>query len=210
MEDAGKRDLGVALREADAQGAERLLKLAGGWIAALHGTSRREAPFRPVGHLKWLDKLVAQGEAGARRIDDLERFKSQVAQLHGMFETVRRRPSVRAVTHKDLNAGNLLVQGDAIYGIDFENAEEDEALRDLFTLSLDVMGFAPFGDDHSRTLAALGRGYGASPGDPLVRLFLQRAFALGYWARTPLPHSRRQTARMAGALWVLAQDSTVF
>ncbi|WP_425102120.1 phosphotransferase family protein [Tropicibacter sp. S64] len=210
MHDCGGRDLGAALETSDETAAARLLSAGGGWIAALHGLTRREAPFRPAPHLNWLNKLVAQAKAGTRRIDDLPRFKAQVTALQAMVSEVRRRPSLRAVTHKDLNAGNLLVDdGGTLWGIDVENGAEDEALRDLFSLALDGMGFASCGGDR-RALAALGRGYGVELGDPLVRLFLQRTFALGYWARTPLPHSRRQATRMRAALWILAQDGAVF
>ncbi|MFW2541689.1 phosphotransferase family protein [Primorskyibacter sp. 2E107] len=210
MADCGGQDLGTLLAQAQPAEAERLMARAGAWIAALHAPSRRDAPFRPIGHLNWLDKLVSQGETGARAIHDLDAFRQHVQALHGLFQEVRRRPSVRAITHKDLSAGNLLVTNTGtLWGIDFENSAEDEALRDLFTLGLDALSFAPFGHDRRRALAALGRGYGPAPGDPLVRLFLQRAFALGYWARTPLPHSRRQAARMAAACWILSQDDAV-
>ncbi len=211
MQDCDGLAFDAALSSCEPARAEQLVEAAGGWIAALHATSLRESPFRPVGHLNWLDKLLAQAEAGDRQISDLPRFRSHCAAMHEMFQDVRRKPTIKAVTHKDLNAGNLLLgQDGTLWGIDFENAREDEPLRDLFTLGVDVLAFAPFGRDRHRALATLARGYGDQASDPAVRLFLQRTFALGLWARTPERASKRQKARLAVTDWILEQDSAVF
>ncbi|WGW03113.1 aminoglycoside phosphotransferase family protein [Tropicibacter oceani] len=211
MHDCGGQPLEAALQSAAPAQALALVERAGAWIAALHASSLRPAPFRPIGHLNWLDKLQTQGAEGTRAIADLPGFARHVAAQHALFDQVRRKPATRAVTHKDLNAGNLLVGADgALWGIDFENAAEDEPLRDLFALGVDILAFTPVGQDPEEALAALAHGYGKGLGDPLVRVFLQRAFALGLWARTPAAPSRRQAARLRAAEWILAQDSAVF
>lgn len=210
MQDCGGQELETALETIDDPQAQTLVTQAGGWIAAHHALSLRHAPFRLIGHLRWLDRLVTMGENGKRDFADLPRFRREVVAMHDLFETARRRPTIKAVIHKDMNAGNLLVGSDGLlWGVDFENDQEDEPLRDLFALGVEICAFSRFGQDRGRALTALTSGYGPQRGDPAVRLFLQRTFALGLWARTPAHASYRQQARLVVAKWILKQDVPV-
>jgi aminoglycoside phosphotransferase (APT) family kinase protein len=210
MQDCSGQDFEEAMEQADTTRAERLTTQAGAWIAAHHQLSLRQAPLRPAGHLRWLDRLVRMGESGERDIPDLPLFRQEVAGMHRLFDAVRRRPTIRAVVHNDMNAGNLLISADgAIWGIDFENDKEDDPLRDLFALGVEICAFSAFGQDRPRALDCLTSGYGEQRGDPLVRLFLQRTFSLGLWARTPNSASYRQQARFVVAQWILSQQAAV-
>lgn len=209
MQDCGAPTLEAALAQSGPDHAADLVRRAGGWIAVYHALSLRQAPFRPAGHLQWLDKLARMGENGGRDIPDLPRFRDHIAGMHAAFDAVKRLPTIRAVTHKDMTARNLLIDEALVWGIDFENDASDEPLRDLFALGVDICAFSPFGQDRMQALSALRNGYGENRGDPRVRLFLQRAFALGLWARTPTEASIRQKARLQIAHWVLEQAEPV-
>jgi hypothetical protein len=204
MADAGGPDLAQALAEGMAPAAA--LIRAGAWLGAFHGLSLRPHPFRPAGPLHWLNRLRAEAGAGRRALPDPEGFARHVAALQAMAPALRGSPAARAVTHRDLTLSNLLIgPRGQLWGIDFENGAEDEPLRDLFTLALDALarGAPP------EALVALRQGYGAPPGSPGARLFLQRAFALGTLARLPARPSARQSARAAAAEWLLQQAVAV-
>lgn len=191
-----------------ATAAPSLLHRAGGWTAALHAATCRSVPLRPQGQLNWLDRLVHEAETGARVIPDLPAFRIRAAAMTDLAERVRKRRTIKTVTHRDLHLANLLM-GEAVTGIDFENAREDEALRDLYSLALDAMSAHPDAD-RLDIAGHLAQGYSADLGKPGPRLFFQRAFALGTWANTPEHPSRKQAARFDAALWMLEQNRSVF
>lgn len=182
-------------------GPERLARLeeAGRWLAALHATTARPHPFRPKGQIAWLNRLLDWHAEGTRAFPDPEAFQTEVAGLETMAREVRGTPARRAVTHRDLHLSNIVATKGGLVGLDFENAKEDEPLRDLVWLLVDAMVLAPEDDDPAPLAAALARGYGPTGTTPEALLFLQRLFALGIWAATPAAPSRRHAARYLAA-----------
>lgn len=183
-----------------------LAEAAAGWLAAFHGLTRRTCAFDPAGQVSWLNRLRAEGADGQRHIADFPAFCDAADTLSDTARDLRGLPSVRAVTHRDMTLSNLILGNDGrVWGIDFENRREDEPLRDLFTLALDVMtqgGQLP-------QLAAMANSYGDRDTDPRVRLFLQRCFCLWVQANTPPDPSLRQSRRLAVAQHLLALDQPV-
>ncbi len=203
MQDAGGPDFRDRL-EREASGP--LLRSAGEWLAAYHGLSLRERKFLPKGQVNWLTRLIEAVEDGERKPIDAKGLVSAARALRETRGTVRGLPATRAITHRDLTLSNL-VSGpdDTVWGIDFENAKEDEPLRDVFSLALDVLCLT--GDEAA--LASLREGYGDDVTAPEVRLFLQRCFAISVWANTPVSPSKRQRQRWEIARDLLERDSAV-
>ncbi|MBW4982262.1 aminoglycoside phosphotransferase family protein [Mameliella sp. CS4] len=203
MQDAGGPDFRDRLER---EAAGPLLRSAGEWLAAYHGLSLRERKFLPKGQVNWLTRLIEAVEAGERKPIDAKGLVSAARALRETRGTVRGLPATRAITHRDLTLSNL-VSGpdDTVWGIDFENAKEDEPLRDVFSLALDVLCLT--GDEAA--LASLREGYGDDVTAPEVRLFLQRCFAISVWANTPLSPSKRQRQRWEIARDLLERDSAV-
>ncbi len=186
-----------------------ILRRAGSWTRALHALSLREHKFRPAGHLSWLQKLMDQTRAGDRFIHDFSSFQSVAEVLKAMRSRVRSLPATRAITHRDLHLDNLISNAETLWGLDLENDREDESLRDVFSLGLDAMAYARDGSDAAAIWAALRTGYDDRTTEAPVRVFLQRAFALGNWARTPETPSRRQLRALQAARWILAQGDAL-
>lgn len=182
---------------------------AGGWLAAFHDLSLRAHPFRPAGHLAWAARLKDAVRSGARVLPEPEGFAARIDALTPLAAAARGSPACRAVTHRDMTLANLVTGGGAVWGIDFENTREDEPLRDLFTLALDLCVLSPGATGRDTALAALRQGYGREVAAPEARLFLQQAFALGVWANTPVMPSRRQAARLEAAQWMLGLGEPV-
>ena len=193
-------------------GRERLARLeeAGRWLAAFHGTTARSHPFRPKGQIAWLHRLFDWRAEGTRAFPEVEAFRSDVAGMEIMAREVRGTPARRAVTHRDLHLSNIVATQGGLVGLDFENAKEDEPLRDLVWLLIDAMVLAPEDDDPAPLAAALARGYGPTGTTPEALLFLQRLFALGIWAATPAAPSRRQAARYLAARRIMAVKDKLF
>lgn len=150
---------------------------------------------------------MAQVSSGERAIPDANAFLSEAERLTTQALPLRKRPSLRAVTHRDLTLSNLILSDDGtLWGLDFENAKEDEPGRDLFSLALDLLRFAP--DDAARSACydRLWAGYGAAEIDPEVSAFLTQCFALGLWANTPARPSQRQADRLELAHWLRRQS----
>ncbi|KUF12339.1 hypothetical protein AVJ23_01000 [Pseudoponticoccus marisrubri] len=188
------------------RGDPRLARAAGHWLRALHGLSLRETRFDPKGQVNWLDRLVAAGEAGNRAIPDLPGFTRAARAVQARMVAAAGRSATRAITHRDMTLSNLMLDASGtVWGLDVENRREDEPLRDLFTLALDLATLGP--GDAGPGRAALIAGYGDAQTHPLVRLALQGGFALWVWANTPARPSRRQIRRLAFAERVLADDA---
>ncbi|MDJ0823801.1 MAG: phosphotransferase [Paracoccaceae bacterium] len=186
-----------------------LLHRAGAWTRALHAQSIRPHKFRPAGHISWLERLMREVEVGDRFIHDFNAFCATADALIATKPQVRALPATRAVTHRDLHLDNLIGTDQTLWGVDFENDREDEPLRDVFSLGLDAMVYAPAGTDPHAIWAALRAGYGDTTTAEPARHFLQRGFALGNWARTPQKPSRRQERVLQAAHWILAQGDTL-
>lgn len=188
---------------------EPVASRAARWLAAYHGQSLRPHPFRPAGHLTWAARLAREVAEGQRTPPEPEAFAMAAAALPALARPARGTPAFRCVTHRDMTLANLVAGTDgSVWGIDFENAREDEPLRDLFTLALDLSAPTPE-PDRPALLATLRAGYLPEVATPEARLFLQRALALGVWANTPERASHRQAARLDAARWIMAQDAPV-
>lgn len=187
---------------------DELAHRAGQWCRAHHQSTLHPAGFRPAGHKAWLERLMVQVTSGERATPDADAFLTEVERLTTLAMPLRKRPSLRAVTHRDLTLGNLILSDDGtLWGLDFENAKEDEPGRDLFSLSLDLLRFAP---DHAARRACNDRlwaGYGAAEIDPEVSAFLTQCFALGLWANTPAHPSQRQAERLELAHWLRRESA---
>ncbi|WP_353472432.1 aminoglycoside phosphotransferase family protein [Salipiger sp. H15] len=182
------------------------LEAAGSWLAALHRPTLEPRKLRPRGQLDW---LAAQLQEAGDGMADPEGFARDLAALEALFPAARGQAATRAVTHRDLHLANLVSAGGALWGLDFENDSPDAPYRDLVALLIDALALAPE-PDAARFGAALARGYGDRVTAPDARLFQQRAYALGSWARTPAEPSLRQRARLAAAKMILAADKSLF
>ncbi len=183
-----------------------LAEAAGGWLAAFHGLTRRDCAFDPTGQVNWLDRLVAAGAEGQRYIADFTEFQRAAQAVRNMAPELHGLPSVSAVTHRDMTLSNLILGMDGrVWGIDFENRREDEPLRDLFTLALDML--TPGGDEEQ--VATLVMSYGDRRTAPKVRSFLQCCFCLWVKANTPPAPSLRQSRRLQMADQLLRSDHPV-
>ncbi|WP_417208263.1 aminoglycoside phosphotransferase family protein [Antarctobacter sp.] len=180
--------------------------LAGRWLGTYHGLTLRPCPFDPTGQVNWLSRLIEAVLTGQRPIPDPDGFAKAARGVQAMAGDVTGRAATRAVTHRDMTLSNLMLDRDGtIWGLDFENRREDEPLRDVFTLALDLMTQHD-GDD---AVARLVQSYGAEGTDPAVRLFLQGCFCLWVWANTPVTPSARQLRRWGVADDLLRRDRPV-
>ena len=202
MEDAGP----MSLRDQASRAPLATLRRAGAWIEAFHATTQRPHPFRPAGHVNHLRRLIDQGETGQRQMPRFAQFRATALRIAETGKALRGHPAFRCVTHRDLTLSNLMAAPDgAVIGIDFENDRQDEPLRDVFALAMDSVPIAQ--DTGTGDLFAAASGaYGRRLAGDDTRLFMQRALALGYWARTPPRPSLRQAAPLSAAVWILEQD----
>ncbi|GGG76770.1 hypothetical protein GCM10011415_26960 [Salipiger pallidus] len=192
-----------------ASGQLDLLEAAGRWLRRLHDLEAQPHPFRPRGHVSWMERVLAWQADGTRNYPDAKDFAAEAEELTAMAPALRGLPAWRAVTHRDLHLSNLLATAEGVIGLDYENAKHDEPLRDLVTLLIDAMAEA--GDHTPRSMAAaLSKGYGACEIPAEAVLFLQRTFALGEWSRTPESASVAQSARYYAARAVISADAPLF
>ncbi|WP_299933021.1 aminoglycoside phosphotransferase family protein [uncultured Pelagimonas sp.] len=209
MQDVSGDTIDHALEETPDR-LNELATRAGTWLRDYHALSLRPAPFRPAGHIAWLEKLRTQIADGHREVADPDRFCRLTTQICDSAMTLRKRPATKVITHRDLTLGNLLVDDqNTLWGIDFENNREDEPLRDLFTLAVDLIGFTSNGLQASETYRRLTLAYGDRETDPEVHAFLFHCFALGVWANTPATPSKRQAKRFRVVQWMLQNPSTI-
>jgi aminoglycoside phosphotransferase len=181
---------------------------AGAWLRAFHALTARDAPFWPKGQVNWLNRLVDAGQSGTREIVEFDRFRAAAMQVQARAKHARGKPCRKAVTHRDMTLSNLIRADGQTWGIDFENPKPDDALRDVFTLALDLAAMAP--ERTQSALPALRRAYGDTVTAPEVRLFLQQCFCLWVWANTPAQPSARQAARLDCAeAWLAAQEPVI-
>lgn len=185
MEDARGQSAQVLWLSGDA-GAQRALLCAGAWIARFHKSGAHMAAFNPDPHLNWLRKQVATHQQTGHEIPEFNQFRQIFAHLEKTAEAARGQPILRCVTHRDFHLRNLLIRKlGRIYGIDFENAKRDEALRDLLFFTADAAKLqitAPKAESLRATATALRAAYGRSLGNTDACCAFQRAFALAGWA----------------------------
>ena len=167
-------------------GAARVLASAGAWIARFHKPTRHMGVFNPDPHLNWLHKQVANHLAQTHKIPDFAAFQAGFVQLTIEAEAVRGQPILRCVTHRDFHLRNLLIRNlGRTYGIDFENSNRDEALRDLLFFTADaakLQSHAPTPQTLRAIALPLRAAYAHPLGNPASRRVFQTAFALAGWA----------------------------
>lgn len=197
-------------------GATRSLVAAGAWIARFHRPTCHMGAFNPDPHLNWLQKQVAAHHAGTRLIADFDRFGAALTQLQHACDAARGQPVLRCITHRDYHLRNLLVRNlGRTYGIDFENAKRDEALRDLLFFAADAAKIdpAPATADSLRSIATTVRtAYNRPLGARISRQVLQTAFALSGWASLDMAQSALgpNRARALAVMQVIATTDDLF
>lgn len=198
------------------EGRDRALATAGGWIARFHKTSAHMGAFNPDPHMNWLKKQVAVHHAGDHIIPDFDDFSQVFAQLHQCCDAARGQPILRCITHRDFHLRNLLIRNlGRSYGIDFENAKRDEALRDLLFFTADaakIIPVLPVANDLRAIARALRAAYTRPLGAKIALQAFQVAFALSGWAslnagQTALGPNR---ARALAVLQMIAKTDDLF
>ena len=195
-------------------GAARALAAAGAWIARFHQPNRHMTAFNPDPHLNWLQKRQAEHQNHSRVIPDFPAFRDALAHLMTQANCARGQPSVRTITHGDFHLRNLLIRNlGRTYGIDFENAKRDEALRDLLFFVADAAKLA-LPAPTPTSLRAIARplrlAHNRPLGSPAPRQVFQTAFALAGWAAldakdTPLGPNRARALAVMQAM-IAAKD----
>ena len=201
MED-GRGQAAQRLYLSGAAGAAKAVAAAGGWLARFHKPTCHMGAFNPDPHLNWLHAQSAAHLDQSRHIPEFHAFQQALTQLDTDAATARGQPVLRCVTHRDFHLRNLLIRNlGRCYGIDFENAKRDEALRDLLFFTADAAKVAPAPPtaDSLRAIAQpLRTHYARTLGAAISRRVFQTAFALAGWASlntaaAPLGPNRERT-----------------
>lgn len=172
----------------DISQAAPYMEKAGQWIALYQSTTTQITAFNPTPHLNWLRKKILKDEQGALIIPEQALFKKRFAELESLAEGATGQPSRNCVTHRDFHLGNLLFNDrSATYGIDFENSNEDVALRDVisflfdFVISWDRSHLDGAADPNS-ALRAFRAGYADTDTADQVFSWFQKFSALNTWS----------------------------
>ena len=225
LHDAGKGAL--VMEDARGQSAERLflsgpaglgrtLASAGAWIARFHKPNAHMRAFNPDPHLNWLQKQRAAHLDGTRLIPDFAAFDRTLADLTKSAEATRGQPVLRTVTHRDFHLRNLLIRNlGRVYGIDFENAKRDEALRDLLFFLADaakISATMPTADHLRAWATALRASYNRPLGAGSSQRIFQTAFALSGWASLGGGHAAPgpNRARALAVMQLIAATDDLF
>ncbi len=160
---------------------------AGRWLASFQQPTMKPAAFDTKPHMNWLLKKLKRHEENLMVIPDYDAFMVDFRHLEQLAAEVQGLPCARCVTHRDFHLGNLLIgRKGAVYGIDFENKNEDDALRDVISILFDFAIKRPANAteiEHLQTAAvAFWEGYGDHATAPLVFEFFQTFSALNGWS----------------------------
>ena len=163
------------------------LQNAGRWISSFQQTTMKPAVFDAKPHMNWLLKKLTQHEEKGMLIVDYDAFMMDFHQLERRAAQAQGLPCTRCVTHRDFHPGNLVFgRKGAVYGIDFENRKEDDALRDVMSFLFDFAIKWPvhtMAFDSFQTAAAVFRkGYADHVTAPEVFEFFQKFSALNGWS----------------------------
>ena len=213
MEDAKGSSVADWIKNpSDTSNAPRLFRKSGRWLSKFHAPNLKVCDFNPTPQVNWLRKTVREelpsgkGDLEAKRLLDL------FCQLEAQCEKVRGKATLRTITHRDFHTGNLVMKRNgALYGIDFENHNEDEAFRDVFSFLLDAMArIRPNSQtlsEFNNILTPFSAAYTTLPIDPSVMLFIQRAFSLNELRNI---HRRKDLSPLKAAkkhiLWMIANS----
>lgn len=181
---------GATLRQMIAGGEAGLegpLRQAGLWLAEFHRATSVQAAFEPKPHTNSLRRKIRAHREGGRQIEGFAAFVKGFRQLEALGEMARGQPCLRCVTHRDFHLGNLLFSPDgAVYGIDFENEDQDDALRDLVSYLLDLAVRYPARPADFMALRAAAcqmfNAYADTVTAPVVTAYFQRFGALNVWS----------------------------
>ncbi len=161
------------------------LLLAGRWLQHFHKIDQAVAAFHPR---RYLNTLAQIERLAGDELPLQPEFSAAYDQLAVTGRRARGKPMLRCMIHGDFHTRNLIFGSDGhSYGIDFENRKQDDALRDVMTLLLDVI-LRWNGTDEPNVAfegaaTAFWNGYGDTVSDPAITLFFQRYAALTLWAK---------------------------
>ena len=187
MEDAGGMSLHLRLMALpDVGAAHPLLGAAARWLAGFHRPTATVAAFAPRPHLATIYRRLDSVEAEA--LPERAAFMAALSRLEALAPVARGKPVLRCVTHRDFHPRNLVMSDEgSVYGIDFENEKQDEALRDLlfFLLDFSVRWFEkPSGRaDLQRAARVFVDAYGDGHTASEVTEFFQLFMVLNSWSR---------------------------
>lgn len=130
-------------------------------------------------------KILSTGSAD--NVPCLEELFGEFQKLERLSQYVRGLTSVRSVTHRDFHLRNLLLgESGAVYGIDFENGKEDDALWDvssfIFDFALRCRDRSMMIDEIKKPANHFWNAYSDTITHPLVTEFFQKFFALNMWS----------------------------
>ncbi|MES2436121.1 MAG: aminoglycoside phosphotransferase family protein [Pseudomonadota bacterium] len=171
----------------DIADASTHLENAGRWIASFQQPTMKPAAFDTKPHMNWLLKKLKQHDEKLIVIPEYDAFMADFHQLEQCASKAQAQSSTRCVTHKDFHLGNLLFgRKGTVYGIDFENKKEDDALRDvisfLFDFAIKSPANATASDSFQTAAAAFLGGYADHATPPAVFEFFQKFSALNAWS----------------------------
>lgn len=163
------------------------LQNAGRWISGFQQATIKPAAFDTKPHMNWLLKKLQRHDEKLIVIPDYDAFMVEFHQLEQCASEAQALPSTRCVTHKDFHLGNVLFgRKGAVYGIDFENKKEDDALRDVISFLFDFAIKWPVNatafEDFQTATAAFLAGYADHATPPVVFEFFQKFSALNGWS----------------------------
>ncbi|MDZ4313027.1 MAG: aminoglycoside phosphotransferase family protein [Cypionkella sp.] len=171
----------------DISEASPYLRQAGRWISSFQQSTMKSAAFDAKPHMNWLMKKLERHQEKSIVIPDYDAFMVHFHQLEQRAAEAQARPSLRCVTHRDFHLGNLIFgRKGLVYGIDFENKKEDDALRDVVSFLFDFMmkwrGNAPGIAGFQTAAAGFWEGYADHSTAPTVLEFFQKFSALNGWS----------------------------
>jgi hypothetical protein len=186
---------GDTLRAAldDPRDHDVLLARAGAWAAAFHASQPTEQrKFQPRFMANHLGKLAADVAAGQRPVTDPTRFQAIVAAVRAQSAPAQDAPTVSAVRHGDLQARNLIIDGQVTWGIDLSPVQSAPVgydiarfLLDHMEMHADLRGLRPGKVITDEVWEGFFRGYHLTGSDDAsVRFLTLVRFALD-WASLP-------------------------
>lgn len=210
MQDVKGASLDQLLSEfATPSDASAHLKNAGHWLSAFQAPTLKAASFDPKPHMNWVAKKIQRHAENSLVIPDYDAFIVEFCKLEQLADACQGLPSFRCITHRDFHLGNLIFgRKGVIYGIDFENKKEDEALRDVMSFLFDFIirwrGNVPTFADFQQAAEVLWQAYADPTTSPAVFEFFQKFTALNAWsgmdARQLVGHKKRGRLRVLAML----------
>ncbi len=181
----------------------RVLRASGAWLGTFHlaggaltgGGAKRSAPQsdQPVQTeppLRRLRRLARQ-----RDIPQAGQYARCLAALSHWAAAIEGQITPAAVIHGDMTLSNLLVEGDTVTGIDFENIAPAPAMRDLASLLVDDAIWFGQGAEGPVEVSAPGIDAYQAQIDVAVLRFYAGVRLLSLWAAQPNEPADRSPRR---------------